>query len=323
MRLPPLLQNSQFFQFSSVEELLVALGDSITPAEKEEVVRLAALGLPPISSRDVLATMLGINPGLIWSFEHRPAKHYRLFSIPKGARQERLIVAPKVALKVVQKWLSVQLQKCYVPPRHVFGFVPGRSHVNAAKEHRLAQWTYSVDITNFFPSTPIYVVTAVFASLGYGQEASQILARLCCYQESLAQGAPSSPVLSNLTFRHIDDRLVHISERFDIRISRYADDIVFSGSDEFPEAVRDEVNCLLDETPWMLSPEKTELSRLPGRLKIHGLLVHGVEVRLTKGYRNKLRAYAYLMGRGRIRDADKLRVSGHLRYGQQIDDASG
>ena len=322
MRLPPLLLESQFFLFSSLDELLAALGDFIAPLEREEVVRLAALGLPPISSRDVLATMLGINPGLLWSFEYRPAKHYRRFSIPKGAGREREIIAPKVALKVVQKWLSVQWQRSYVPPRHVFGFVPGKSHIKAAKEHRLAQWTYSVDIANFFPSTPMHTVAGVLGRLGYSPESSQMLARLCCYQGFLAQGAPSSPVVSNLALADTDDRLVRIAERFDLRLSRYADDIVFSGREEFPEEVQNEINDLLDGTPWTLSPEKIELNRLPGRLKVHGLLVHGEEVRLTKGYRNKLRTYAYLMGKERINIDDKLRVSGHLRYGQQVADAS-
>jgi hypothetical protein len=165
-------------------------------------------------------------------------------------------------------------------------------------------------------------VAAVFEWLGYSPEASQMLARLCCYLGFLAQGAPSSPVVSNLAFREIDNRLIQISEKFDVRFSRYADDIVFSGRGEFPEEIRAEASGLLAGTPWMLSPEKTVLDQLPRRLKVHGLLVHGTEVRLTKGYRNKLRTYAYLMEKGRIVEDDKLRVSGHLRYGQQVNDAS-
>lgn len=322
MRLPPLLLQSQFFLFSSLTELVAALGDSAADREAGEISRLAELGLPPASSRDVLATMLGINPGLLWSFEYRQSKHYRRFSIPKGARQERVIFAPRVALKVIQKWLSVQLQSCYPAPRHVFGFVPGKSHIDAAREHRLSKWTYSVDIANFFPSTPLHVVSSTFERLGYSRDSAQMLARLCCHQGFLAQGAPSSPVLSNLAFEDVDQKLVRISERFGVRLSRYADDIVFSGQEEFPEGIRAEVDAVFNETPWVLSTAKTELNCLPNRLKVHGLLVHGEEVRLTKGYRNKLRAYAHLMGKGRIREDDKLRVSGHLRYGQQVADAA-
>jgi hypothetical protein len=321
MRLPSLLLESQFFLFSSFDELSAALGDSVDSDEIDEVARLSFLGLPPISSRDVLATMLGINPGLIWSFEYRPAKHYRVFSIPKGRRKERVIVAPRIAIKVVQKWLSVQLQRRYAPPMHVFGFIPGRSHINAAQQHRLARWTYSVDIKNFFSSTPIDTVTEAFLTVGYGHQASEMLARLCCYHGFLAQGAPSSPILSNLAFQEVDNRLITISEKFDIRMSRYADDIVFSGTHGIPDGLPEQVNDLFVGTPWTLSPEKTEFNELPRRLKVHGLLVHGDQVRLTKGYRNKLRAYAHLMKNGQIREDDSQRVSGHLRYAQQVANA--
>lgn len=321
MRLPPLLLESQFFQFSSFDELSAALGDSIDKAEISEVARLTALGLPPASSRDVLAAMLGINPGLIWSFEYRPARHYRVFSIPKGTNKKRIIVAPRVAIKVVQKWLSVQLQKLYAPPRHVFGFIPGLSHINAAQVHRRARWTYSVDIENFFPSTPIESVAAGFQNIGYGESAADMLSRLCCCRGFLAQGAPTSPLLSNIVFREVDNRLSQISERFNVRLSRYADDIVFSGIQNIPAELSGEVEKLFHGTPWKLSREKIELNELPARLKVHGLLVHGNQVRLTKRYRNKLRAYTYLMRKGRIREEDRLRVSGHLKYAKQVTDA--
>lgn len=322
MRLPPLLQDSQFFLFSSAEELLSALGMSVAPADKEEVMRLTALGLPPACTRDVLATMLGINPGLLWSFEYRPGKHYRIFRIPKGAQGQREIVAPRVALKVVQKWLSVSLQRCYAAPDHVFGFVPGKSHLDAAKVHRLARWTFSIDIANFFPSTPAQVVSEAYQRLGFGAESAAMLARLSCYRGFLAQGAPSSPVLSNIALAAIDRRLSEISQRFGARLSRYADDIVFSGTDDFPHGLRDELVNLLVDTPWTLADEKTEFNQLPARLKVHGVLVHGPQIRLTKGYRNKLRAYAYLASQGRIRENDALRVAGHLRYGLQVQDAA-
>lgn len=318
MRLPHLLLESQFFSFDNEDELLAALGNSIEESEKAEVVWLSALGLPPVTSRDVLATMLGINPALIWSFEYRPLTHYRSFTIPKGARKERVILAPRVALKVVQKWLSVQLQSGYTPPDHVFGFVPGRSHIDAAKVHRLAKWTYSVDISNFFPTTPQSLIQSVMDSLGYGAKAAEILARICCFQGFLPQGAPSSPVLSNLAFRRVDAGLQEVARKFGVRLSRYADDVVFSGTEDFPEALAGEVRELFVGTPWTLSPDKTEFSSLPARLKVHGLLVHGEEVRLTKGYRNKLRAYAHLMAKGKVRDDDKKKIAGHLQYERHV-----
>jgi hypothetical protein len=321
MRLPRLLQESQFFLFSSVDEVLAALGSSVSREEREEVARLATLGLPPIASRDCLATMLGVNPGLLWSFEHRPVRHYRIFRIPKGGGNEREIVAPRVALKVVQKWIATCLQRIYTAPKHVFGFVQGHSHIDAAKVHRGAAWTLSVDIENFFSSTPERVVRAALEALGYGESAAEMLARLACFQGVLAQGAPSSPVISNLVLRNVDIKLAELVLKHQCRMSRYADDIVYSGLTQQPDGLLQELEDVFNGTPWRLAPDKIESRRSPERLKVHGLLVHGEQVRLTKGYRNRLRAYAHLLSTGRIEEAQRASIVGHLLYGKQVDAA--
>ena len=261
--------------------------------------------------------LLGINPGLIWSFENGFHRHYRQFSLPKG-RRSRQIDAPRVALKIIQKWLSVHLQKTYRAPEHVFGFVPGRSHVMAAGVHCGARWIYSIDITDFFPSTPLAKVENAFVRIGYGADSSHLLARLCCLRGFLAQGAPTSPVVSNITFYTLDQRLIEIAGTFDVKLTRYADDIVFSGTHGLPESIIQVVKDAFTDTPWRLSEKKSKLSKSPQRLKVHGLLVHGEKIRLTKGYRNKIRAYQHLLSKNGVSPEDINKIRGHMRYANYI-----
>lgn len=318
MRLPHQLLESPYFIFSSVEEVLKAVAGGVPDEEVEAIQRVAERGLPPVTSRMVLATMLGINPGLVWSFESRPHRHYRSFSIPKG-RGSRRIDAPRVALKAVQKWLSVQLERCFVPPNHVYGFVPGRSHIDAARQHCGAEWVLSFDITNFFQSTPRQLVATSLVEMGFPDQGAALLARLACLGDFLAQGAPSSPVLSNICFRGTDSALAELADSFDVRLTRYADDIVFSGTSTFPQPLLAAASALFQEGPWRLSSAKTHLAVSPHRLKVHGLLVHGPNVRLTKGYRNRLRAYRHLLQKGSIRENDRPKILGHLNYGNQVE----
>jgi RNA-directed DNA polymerase len=305
--------------FTSSAELVSAMGDYASGEEVAEILRLSSLGLPPVSSHLALSAMLGVNPGLVWSFTSKNNRYYRHFSIPKG-NGRRHIDAPRVALKIVQKWISVQLQNCFQPPNHVFGFVHGRSHIQAARQHRASRWVYSVDISNFFPSTPINAVYDGLKGIGYGENSSRLIALLCCFRGYLAQGSPASPVISNIVFSSLDERLTELARQYDVRLTRYADDIVFSGKDDFPESLQVDVEKLFAETPWSLAEEKTELSELPARLKVHGLLVHGDTVRLTKGYRNKLRAYKHLLASKKIRESDLARICGHVRYGKYVDE---
>lgn len=317
MRLPHPLLNSPFFLFDSVDELLRALGDSVDDAEREQVLALAGLGLPPVTSRGALSVMLGVNPGLVWSFLNRPAQHYRSFQIPKG-RSFRTIDAPKVALKILQKWLSVQLQKVYVAPDHVFGFVTGRSHINAAEKHVNAKWVFSVDVRDFFPTTPRALVCSTLQDIGFAGDSADLVSRVTCLRDALAQGAPTSPVLSNMCFSNIDGSLQDLASQYGVNLTRYADDIVFSGTGVFPEVLSSDVAQLFDGGPWRLAGNKTELAMLPGRLKVHGLLVHGDKVRLTKGYRNKLRAYRHLLHAQRVRPEDVRTLKGHVAYSDSV-----
>jgi hypothetical protein len=262
--------------------------------------------------------MFGVNPGLIWSFQHRSLRHYRSFEIKKGTGF-RQIDAPKVGLKMVQKWLSTHLQTVFAPPDHVFGFIPGRSHIDAAKRHCSASWVFSVDIENFFPSTPQWLVRRALETMGYTPAGAELIAALSCLRGFLAQGAPTSPVISNMVFQEFDTQLAEVAGRYNARLTRYADDIVFSGAGAFPQNLQDEVETLFRNRPWKLARHKTSISRLPNRLKVHGLLVHGDSARLTKGYRKRIRAFRHLMAQGLVRDEDVSKLKGHLEYARQVE----
>lgn len=316
---PPLPYfESPFFLFSEPADFIKALGDSIPHEEQVLIQTLIQNGLPPVTSRYTLSTMFGVNPGLIWSMENRTKRYYRTFSIPKGNGVRR-IDAPKVALKLIQKWFAVQLGQLFTPRSHVFGFIRGRSHIQAATVHIGAKWTFSVDIRDFFPSTPEPLVRENLFRLGFPEEGATLMARLSCLNGALAQGSPTSPILSNICFESIDAELETLAQKYSIRVSRYADDIVFSGDDELPPELQDAVFALFESTPWVLADEKTELAKLPLRLKVHGLLVHGDKVRLTKGYRHRLRAYKHLLNKGSIREGELMKVIGHLKYGDYIE----
>ncbi len=316
MRLPQPLLESTFFAFERLDDFLLALGDDADAAEVAEIRRLAEFGLPPVTSHAALATMLGINAGLLRAFERRPEKFYRTFFIPKG-RDQRRIQAPRVGLKIIQKWLSVALSNVYQAPPHVFGFVRGRSHIDAAEVHSGACWLFNTDIEKFFESTPKNYVFQALIRLGYGAAGAEIISNIACYGDALAQGSPLSPVLSNICFLDLDRKLIDISDSVGAKFTRYADDLVFSGIGVVPNDIETKVKKEFESFPWKLSLSKTRTLMLPQRLKVHGLLVHGDKLRLTKGYRNRVRALKHLQLHGKLlKDVSSAR--GHLLYAAQV-----
>lgn len=322
MKLPQHLCENVGFMFSSADELISAMGN-VDTQETDEIRRLFDLGLPPITSFDSLAVMFGYNPGFIVSMIKSQKAHYRVFEIPKG-RSVRTIMAPKVGLKGVQKWLSVRFQSKFQPLHNVHGFVPGRSHLSAAASHLGAEWVASIDIEDFFPSVNTGRIVEALSHLGYKSERSLVLvSRLCSMRGNLVQGSPCSPVISNIVLRNLDSRLKEYATDRTLTYTRYADDIVLSGTGEPPYELIPFLNNLIVNDGWTVSERKTRLDRLPNRLKVHGLLVHGDKIRLTKGYRNRIRAYRHLQANEAIREDDIAKVSGHLNYAGQVERFSG
>ena len=103
MNSPPFLVS-----FSSIDLLLEALPDEVRESYGADFRNLAEKGLPPVVSIRCLATLFGYSPRFMGALYQRPHRYYRTFSIPKG-NKFRIIHAPKVALKVIQKWFGFHL----------------------------------------------------------------------------------------------------------------------------------------------------------------------------------------------------------------------
>lgn len=317
MRLSHDYSESILFQFDEFKTFLRAIHLDEESVELEQARKLFESGLPPIVSRQALTTMLGIHVGLLWSIRRNTSKYYREFSIMTGTKR-RVIHSPRVVLKIIQKWLSIQLSKAYVRPNHVFGFCPTLSHLDAAAVHLGAEWVVSVDIESFFSNVSRRRVQWAFKRLGYSSNVASILSEICCYNGALPQGAPSSPVLSNLCAYNLDSRLQIIERRYGCNVSRYADDITFSGKGELPERIISDIKKAVQKERWTVASHKTKLMVTPHRRKVHGLLVHGDTLRLTKGYRNKLRAFEHVLKRDNLTEEDFRKLNGHLEYAKSI-----
>src|SRR5690606_37333399 len=119
--------------------------------QEAEFLWLSERGLPPATSVDMVAYLFGFSRRFVTALKRNPDRYYRKFRIPKG-RGHREIRSPRVGLKVIQKWFGHHLARSPALglPSACHGFVPGRSLISAAREHRGAGWVYSTDIRDFF-----------------------------------------------------------------------------------------------------------------------------------------------------------------------------
>lgn len=175
-------------------------------------------------------------------------KKYEVFEVPKKSGGIRTIGAPSSVLKLIQRRLSEVLQNTYKPKPVVYGFVIGKNIVDNARRHRKKNWVLNIDLEDFFPSFNFGRVRGMFMSKPYNlpDSVATILAQICCFKNALPQGAPTSPVVSNMICAKMDSELQDLAWSCRCFYTRYADDITFSTTlPEFPIQIA-KVHSLLD-----------------------------------------------------------------------------
>lgn len=220
---------------------------------------------------------------------------------------------------MLQRWFGFHLARAIPYSNIAHGFVPGRSVLSAAETHVNALWVLSFDIKDFFQTTPHWLIFSALKNLGYSEESSELICKLCCLNSHLTQGSPASPPLSNLVFYLFDLKIQKLAEDLNVRVSRYADDITFSGTSEIPQDLAFRFKALMSESPWKLSDDKEHFSKAPHRRKVHGLLVHNSRPSLTKGYRKRIRMYKFLIEKHKEDLSNPLVINGHLAYAKSIE----
>lgn len=306
--------------FNTFNKFLESLPENHRATFQQELEELHGKSLPTGISEVCIAVLFGYSLNFVYALSKKQHKFYRSFQIKQG-KKTRTIHSPRVALKVVQKWFGTHLSNALDFDNHVYGFVKDRSFVDAAKTHQGAKWVYSIDIEDFFQSITGFHVCEVLKELGYSHDSATLLSNICTLNSKLAQGSPASPVISNLVLKDVDAELKAVANKFGLQVSRYADDIVFSGKAEFNDKIPVEIQAIFENTPFSLNNDKTYFADAEKgqRLKIHGLLIKEDKVTLTKGYRNKIRGFSHMIERGKVSEDDLPRLKGHLRFAEFIE----
>ena len=177
---------------------------------------------------DDLAQMLGLTVNGLRRFRH--SKHYKIFALSKKTGGYRMISSPQGALKSIQRKLAAILLEVYGGRAPVHGFAAQRSIKSNAQQHVGRRHVFNIDLADFFPTIHYGRVRGLFESKPYGLPygIAEALAQLTCHLGSLPQGAPTSPIISNLICGGLDAKLKVLARANKCRYTRYADDITFS-----------------------------------------------------------------------------------------------
>ncbi len=248
---------------------------------------------------------------------------YTEFTIAKKNGGTRDIKAPIKKLKQLQRRLATLLYDCMeelLPEEEQLakdnnkqsglrsnraishGFKKGLSIASNAAQHKKKKYVLNLDIENFFPSINFGRVRGYFIKnkdFRLNSKVATVIAQIACHDNTLPQGSPCSPVISNLIGQVLDMRLVKLAKKHKCTYSRYADDLTFSTNQKiFPKElaykkrrkrsdwiIGKELSNRILNTGFTINASKTRMQYKDTRQVVTGLVVNRVVNTKSEYYR--------------------------------------
>ena len=257
---------------------------------------------------------LGIPIKTLFAISNSISSHYRRVYIPKAGGGTRTLSVPDAALKRVQRAIATRLL-AYEPvsPCAKAYRLAGGVRKNAIP-HVGQPKLLKLDVYHFFESINYSTVKDLaFPPERYAEKIRILLAMLCYCGEALPQGAPTSPVISNIVMRDFDEKVLTYCKENGITYTRYCDDLTFSG--DFDEgALRRFVEARLSERGFLLNNAKKLCVRGSARKVVTGVVVNE-KPNTPRAYRQAIRQEVYYCTR--FGTAEHLRRIGDARTPRQ------
>jgi hypothetical protein len=281
------------------------------PQQMLPVPAASSWDIPRIESVGDLANWLGVDAaelrwfadlkGLTYKRIGPRLGHYHYRIVTKRFGSIRLIEAPKSRLKDLQRQILLWILEKVPPHPAVHGFVKGRSIRTFVVPHVGRKVVLRMDLRDFFPTFGGPRIQGLFRTLGYPEPVADLLGGICtnatprdvwdgsvtdldpvCLgamrrlyaRPHLPQGAPTSPALANICCYRLDCRLSALAESAGAAFTRYADDLAFSGSEEFDKGAERfgwHVAAILLEEGFTVHHRKTRIMHQGVRQHLAGL----------------------------------------------------
>ena len=266
--------------------------------------------LPFIYDTYQLAVFLGIKRKEIFEISKNINKYYCPFEIKKKNGKLRQLYAPIGKLKSCQTIINRRILEKLPVAKYATAYQKGSKISKNAAPHIGKRYLLKLDITDFFNSISFeQVYSAAFNTRYFPKQIGVLLTELCCRNDSLVQGAPTSPTLSNIVMRNFDNNIGQWCQNRNIAYTRYCDDMTFS-SDTPLCPVFKRVTDMLESMGFELNEKKTKFINSNKRQSVTGLTVNK-KLSVSADYKRKLRQEVYYALKYGL--ADSIQHSGNYR----------
>lgn len=291
----------------------------------------ARISIPQeLENEDSILTYLGVNSRELKKIWWSREKMYQAFEIQKRGGKTRIITAPDDRLKYLQHKMNPLLSQLYRVRNPVHGFVPQKSVKTNAEAHLRKRFILNIDLKDFFPSITENRIVGVLKSIGIDNRVAQIIARISCYNGYLPQGAPTSPMLSNMICFRLDKALMSFAKETRCIYTRYADDITFSSHQPMVKLFEGTIppvghvssntlslplRNIFFANGFIINPEKVHFANKNSRRMVTGLKVNEF-INVDRSYIRNIRAVLHSIDKSDVETAQLKYIND---YGGKTD----
>lgn len=264
-----------------------------------------------------LAGFLSLTKKETFRFVFECDSMYRTFDLPKRTGGTRRIDAPLPELLRAQYRIMREMLNKTPISRYATAYHKGARLTQNASPHTGRRYLLKIDLSDFFHSIRMTDVhSRVFAPY-YPKQIGYFLSLICCKDGALAQGAPSSPAISNIVMRCFDEPFGRWCEKRGLSYTRYCDDITISGDVPLYRAY-EKASLWLNNMGFTINEKKTHFITNASRQAVTGLTVNE-KVSVPSDYKRKLRQELYYVEKfGICSAAAYLKLPDALKYCQSL-----
>lgn len=232
---------------------------------------------------------------------HIRNKSYTKKNITKKSGGIRELSIPPVKAKIVQKKFNTILQNIYNPSASIHSFIKlldndKRTIVSNASMHINKHTVINVDIENFFDSMNFGRVRGLFLSKPFltNEKIATKLAQLVIFDDRLPQGAPTSPIISNMICQRMDHEFIKFAKNNHLTFTRYADDITFSTNKKNMDekVILTNIESIINNNGFTLNHKKTRIQKHYNCQIVTGLKVNK-KVNVDRKYIRQIRSMLF------------------------------
>ena len=262
--------------------------------------------------------------------------NYRMFSIRKRNGKHRFIHAAIKNLHILHNYINKEILKNIPIHPCAYAFNRNGGILKCAQKHCGCEWLLQFDLKDFFFSITESNVYNVFKSIGYKDILAFELARICTttrlprsynmprnknaynYKQYkydligvLPQGAATSPALSNLVAKNLDEELQEYAKNLGFVYTRYADDLTFS-TVSLPnnlsiDTIRRQIIKIIKKNHFIENKEKSRIAGPGAKKLVLGLLVDGKQPRISKEGFKRIEGLLYIIKKFGLQSVAKER----------------